>query len=68
MKSVEVTAAVKGVDISHHGVRAVDGGPSVSEKLLGPSAELVTGTGVGCYLLDSVAIANPVEVASLSEL
>ena len=61
---VEVAAAVESVDVGHHSSGAVDGGPSVSKKLLRPTAELVTGPRVGGNLLDGVTVADPVEMGA----
>ena len=64
LEGVQVAAAVEGVDVSHHGTWAVDRGPIVREEFLRPAAELVAGPIVVGDLLDSVAVADPIEVGT----
>ena len=42
----------------------MDGCPGVGKELLSPAAQLVAGSVIGRNFLDSVAIANPIEVAA----
>lgn len=57
-------ASIEGVNVDHHGGRAMDSGPMVGKEFLGPSAKLVARGTVSGNLPDCVAIADPVEMGA----
>ena len=63
-KRVDVSSAVEGINVDHHGTGPMNGCPSVREEFLGPSAELVAWSVVSGDFVDSVAVADPVEVGA----
>ena len=63
-EGVEVSAAIEGIDIRHHGSRSVDSGPGVSKEFLCPSAQEVAGSVVVGNSLHGVAVTDPPEGGS----